>query len=308
MDEQNVSPTPSVEPVKLLSPIKSPSGRKKIYTAIGLIAIIILGGILYSKKTGTFLIKTQYSKVYTLVNDKVSLSAPIQINLPKGVSAENVEQNITFNPIIKGDWVDTQLAGVVAFKPKEKLETGKYYTVKLATTEGEIVKDFQADEDPAIVDIFPKAGSEADESSTITIIFNRPMVPLTTLTELEKNNIPVTITPATEGKFKWISTRNLQFIPKTTLVRSANYEVNVNSGFVSMDGLPVSGKKHEFATRPLQFEYSSSNTIRYNQPIEFHFNQPVDLDRTVNEISLKNLTSGVDMPFNATYGSRTVAK
>lgn len=310
MDEQNSSPTPLVSPTAPVSPAKN-SGKpsidfKNIYIAVGLMAVAIIGVLLYPTEKGTFSIKTQYSQVYTLVNDKVSISAPIQINLPKGVSKEGAEQQIAFDPDLAGEWVATEQPQVIAFKPAKKLEVGKYYTVALAAAEGEIVKDFQADEDPVIVDIFPKAGSEADESSAITVVFNRPMVPLTTLSELENDDVPVTITPATEGKFKWISTRSLQFIPKNTLIRSAHYEVSVNPGFVSMDGLSVSGKKHTFTTRPLRFENSTNGTIRYNQPLKFRFNQPVDLDKTVEEISLKNLTTGSSIPFRAEYGSRLV--
>ena len=293
MSEQNNSPTPLIS-------------RKRIYIAVGLVVAVIIGGILYSKHSDTFSIKKQYSQVYTLVNDKVSVSAPIQINLPKGVSKEGIEQHITFSPILNGQWVDTGLASVVAFKPEKKLEVGKYYTVALAAAGGEIAKDFQADEDPAIVDIFPKADSEADEASAITIVFNRPMVPLSSLSELEKNDVPVTITPATEGKFKWVSTRNLQFIPKTTLIRSAHYEVKVNPGFVSMNGLSVKGMTRKFTTRPFRFENSTNGAVRYNQPIEFRFNQLVDLDKTIREISLTNLATGAGVPFNADYGSRLV--
>jgi len=54
------------------------------------------------------------------------------------------------------------------------------------------------------------------------------MVPLTTLSELENKNIPVTISPPTPGKFKWISTRTLQFIPTSGLYGSAHYSVDVS--------------------------------------------------------------------------------
>ncbi len=294
MDEQSIFPTPLVN-------------RRRIYIAVGLIALVVLSSAFYFfRKESRFSIKIQYSQIYTLVNDKVSASAPIQINLPKGVAKGGIEKNITFDPVLQGAWVNIGLGSAVAFKPGKKLETGKYYTVALATAGGEIKKDFQADEDPAIVDIFPKADSEADESSAITIVFNRPIVPLTTLSELEKNDVPVIITPATAGKFKWISTRNLQFIPETTLVRSAHYEIKVNSGFTSMDGLAVKGLTHKFITRPLRFINSTNGTIRYNQPIELRFNQPVDLDKTLPNLVLANLTTKAKIPFNAHYGSRLV--
>ncbi len=280
--------------------------KRPLFTVLA--ALIVLGLSFYLSDTspGKFTIKTQYQKVYTLVNDKVSLSAPIQINLPSGVVKEGIEKSIAFEPQIEGTWVNTEDVKVVAFKPKNKLETGKYYTATLTTNSGEIKKDFQADEDPAIVDIFPKKDSEADESSSITIVFNRPMVPLTTLSELEKNNVPIIITPATKGKFKWISTRNLQFIPETTLVRSAHYEVRVNEGLVSMDGLPVAGKVHTFTTRPLRSEGGTFGTIRYNQSFEFRFNQPVDLTKTLPNIKVIESGTGKFVLLNGSYGTQTV--
>ena len=281
---------------------------KKIYIGVGLLAlvIIIIGGVFFFQGGGQFSIKTQYPQIYSLVNDKVSVSAPVQINLPKGVAKVGVESNITFDPVLKGSWVPTELASVAVFKPATKLEIGKYYTVTLSTATGQIKKDFEADEDPAIVDIFPKANSEADESSAITIVFNRPMVPLTTLSMLEGQAVPVTITPPTAGKFKWISTRSLQFIPAMTLVNSARYEVRVNPGFVSMDGLAVKGETHKFSTRPLRFQSASNGIIRYNQPIEFRFNQPVDLEKTIPGLVLTNFSTGARVLFRAQYGSRLV--
>ena len=89
-------------------------------------------------------------------------------------------------------------------------------------------------EDPEIVAVFPVEGSETSEDSEITIVFNRPMVALTTLSELETKDIPVEITPKTEGKFRWITTRNLQFIPKERLQRASEYTVKIKKGLVSM--------------------------------------------------------------------------
>lgn len=275
---------------------------------IRLIVVSLVGVSFYAvfKAPEKFSFKTQYQNIYTLVNDKVSISAPIQVNLPVGTAKEGIENNISFIPSIKGTWINTETDNVVAFKPSDKLEVGKYYTASLSTVGGIIKKDFLADENPAIVDIFPKMDSEADESSSITIVFNRPMVPLTTLSELENNSVPITITPETKGKFKWISTRNLQFIPETTLIPSAHYEVQINDGFVSMDGLYIAGTSHNFTTRPIRLINTTEGIIRYNQPMQFNFNQPVDIEKTSKNIAVVSTTTGENILFNAVYGSRTV--
>jgi len=275
---------------------------KKMMLGLLLLIVIVVIGIFYFTNNKSFVFRQNYSEIYTLVQDKVSKSAPIVINLPKGVQVLGSEQAVKFIPEIKGEWVKTPLINAIAFKPRNSLELGKYYTVVFNGATGAIKKDFMADEDPRVIDIFPQKDSEADESSSITISFSRPMVPLTTLDVLDGNPIPIEITPATKGKFKWISTRTLQFIPETHLVRSAHYSVKVLAGLTSMDGLSVAGFSHNFTTRPLNFQGVTSGTILYNQPIEIRFNQPVDLERTVANLSLTTTVGGKRIDFNAVYG------
>lgn len=279
--------------------------RKMVFGTLAVVVTLAIVGLFFLKNNPT-LFRQNYSQIYSLVEDKVSLSAPIIINLPKGSKVDGAQQMVSFLPELKGQWVKTSLENAIAFKPASPLDAGKYYTVTYKSLSGEIKKDFMADEDPKIIDIFPRAGSEADESSAITISFNRPMVPLTTLGELEGTDIPVDILPKTEGKFKWISARNLQFIPTTHLVRSAHYTVKIRDGFVSMDGLAVSGKTHVFTTRPLSFEGATSDKIRYNQPVELRFNQPVDLGATIATLTLTNQSGNKKIPFSAVYGEKTV--
>ena len=250
--------------------------------------------------------QTNYVPVYTLVNEKISQHGAVVINLPEGVSKEDAEEKISFDPPLGGSWVPSQLDKALVYKPSEELTVGKYYLVSLATDGGVIKKDFLVDEDPAIVDIFPSAESEAELASAVTIIFNRPMVPLTTLSELENKDIPVTITPPTKGKFKWITTRTLQFIPETTLIGSAHYTLAVQPGFVSMDGLAVAGKTHTFTTKQLRLESATNYTIGYNDPVDFRFNQPIDIEKTAREITVTDLSTNSRVAFEAEYSEKSV--
>lgn len=290
--------------------------KKVVISLVSIFVIILIFGITYFIKNKDFTFRQNYSQLYTLVPDKVSKSAPILINLPKGAQVLGSEQAVQFIPEIKGEWMETPLVNTLAFKPADSLELGKYYTVTYSGETGVIKKDFMVDEDPKVIDVFPKKDSQADESSSITITFNRPMVPLTTLDILAGNDVPVEITPVTEGKFKWISTRTLQFIPNTHLVRSAHYSVKILDGFISMDGLPVAKYTHNFTTRPLDFQGVTEGLIRYNQPIELRFNQPVDLEAVKNRLSLTtvienksnflNYRESKKIPFNLDYGEKVI--
>jgi hypothetical protein len=278
-----------------------------------LLGMISLGFYFWQKRAPKI---PSYIETYRLVPEKISQSAQIRISLPPKVDREFAKQHIKFEPEIKGRWIEeksvlnkildfafaAEKSNYLLFKPDEKLQLNHYYLVQLTLPDGgEIKADFLAVEDPEIIAIFPKENSESPEDTEITIVFNRPMVPLTTLGELEKKEVPVEINPKTEGRFKWISTNVLQFIPKERLVRSSNYTVKVKPGMVSMDGLPVNGKEIKFQTRKLRYLQATQGKITYNQPISIYFNQPVDLERTKNEITLINNATGKEIPFFAEY-------
>ena len=276
----------------------------------GIAALLLFGGFLYFFYSGTngLLGTREYGSVYTLVPDKVSRSAAIVVALPKGVSVSLAEagQKITFDPVIPGVWSEGRVKGELLFRPNESLIAGSYYSIILTADPMRLEKDFLADEDPVVEAVFPNEGTETSEYSDITIIFNRPMVPLTTLDELAGPEIPVTITPETHGKFKWITTRNLQFIPDGRLMRSATYIISIKDGFTSLDGLAVPPFTHTFTTRPLRYEgeIHHGGVTLYHEPVVIRFNQPVDLERTKGYITVDAMRG--DASFIAEYGTRSV--
>ena len=281
------------------------TGRKKVMLA-GVFALLLVIGISFVvyQTRDRFIAVKQFTNVYSFVPEKVSKSAAIQINVPKGIDIATAKASIKFSPTIDGEWQTEALDNIVTFKPRKPLETKKYYAVNMDTGSVQMSGDFYVDDDPKITAIFPAAQSESHEDTKITIVFNRPMVPLTTLTEQEATKIPVTISPATPGKFKWISTRNLQFVPDTTLIPSSKYTVAVGNGFYSVDGLPVAPMTQTFVTRPLRYESVSENQIGYRAPIMIVFNQPVDLGKTAGNITVTKADGGA-ASIDVTYGETT---
>jgi len=289
---------------------------------IGIIAL----GFYFWQKIIQEKAKPAYTQTYQLVSEKISQSAAIQVYLPPKVDKEFAQKNIKFYPEIDGKWLTknngkwlafiknfvlasaaplSEDSSVLFFKPKEKLKLNRYYSAELTLSDGGLIKgDFLVVEDPEIIAVFPKENSEAPENSEITIVFNRPMVPLTTLGYLEEKEVPVEITPATEGRFKWITTRNLQFIPKERLLRSSNYKVKIKPGLISMDGLELQGVEIGFVTRKLRYLDLTEGNTAYNQPISLYFNQPVDLEKTKGAISLVDNTTGNEIPFIIKYGGK----
>ncbi|MCK5510048.1 Ig-like domain-containing protein [Candidatus Parcubacteria bacterium] len=290
--------------------------KNKIIIAVGVLLIFLIGGMavfyLLDKETGKrklsdyFKPAPNYAQAYTLVNDKISQNANIAINLPPDINSEKAKTNIVFTPEIKGQWLDSVEEQQIVFKPETKLKIGKYYSVALNSSAGTIGKDFLIDENPEITAIFPKKDSETHEKSDITIIFNRPMVPLTTLDVMYESDVPIEINPPTLGKFKWISTKALQFQPNETLIPSSNYNVVIKPGFTSMDGLLVNELSHTFITRKLRYEYVNKDKIIYNQPIGVKFNQPIDINQTRETIKLHNNTTDKNLEFIVEYGVKKI--
>lgn len=260
--------------------------KKQYFLSVVTLLLFVIVVIFIFNITNEPVAVKQFTNVYSFVPEKISKSAPIRINLPDGVDEIAAQAGITFSPEVEGEWQADDVAQVITFKPDKPLKSGIYYAVNMDVNPVQMSGDFYVDEDPQIEAVFPASNSESPEDTEITIVFNRPMVPLTTLTEQERVELPITITPPTPGKFKWISTRNLQFIPETTLVPSSDYKVEIGEGLVSLDGLPVAPITHSFVTRPLRYEYVSNGQISYRSPIIVDFNQPFDIDKTKGEIAV----------------------
>jgi uncharacterized protein YfaS (alpha-2-macroglobulin family) len=275
--------------------------RTKIILVIILMALI--GSyFLFGREAEHVAIK-QFTNVYSFVPEKISKSAVIPISVPEGVGDELAMTSITFSPEIAGFWQSDDEEGKIIFKPNQALKDKVYYAVNMDTGLLQMSGDFYVDEDPKVQAIFPALNSETHEDSEITIVFNRPMVPLTTLSEQENVEIPVVISPSTAGKFKWISTRNLQFVPETTLQPSTDYTVEIKAGMFSVDGLPIEPVVHNFYTRPLRYDYVSSGEIVYKAPMIIAFNQSVDKEKTRNKITVFD-GEGNKVDVDIEYGER----
>lgn len=118
---------------------------------------------------------------------------------------------------------------------------------------------------------------ETDVPSEITLVFNRPMRPLEVAGE--ETPAPVTMNPIVPGRWQWVGTSALQFVPEGRLPRATEYRVEVPKGTRALDGstldapyvftfstlrpAPVGGEPGIY--EPL--EPGSTFQVRFNQPI-----------------------------------------
>ena len=135
------------------------------------------------------------------------------------------------------------------FKPNSKLKPSSAYKAVFSTdttaTDGTspqaaIALDFQSVDALAVGQTFPATDAEdIDPTTTITVIFNRPVVPVTIQEEQSNLPQPVEISPATDGQGEWVNSSVYVFQPGKPLLSGSRYTVRVGAGLKSATGNPL---------------------------------------------------------------------
>lgn len=90
---------------------------------------------------------------------------------------------------------------------------------------------------------FQPAG-EVDLAPFLSVTFNQPMIDVATIDQLDAADVPVVMTPAIEGRWRWIGTRTLRFeLPPGELDRlpgATDYTVEIPAGTRAAGGAELS--------------------------------------------------------------------
>ncbi len=143
----------------------------------------------------------------------------------------------------------------------------------------------------AVSQVLPRNGTRDIEAApTITIIFNRPVVPLLPAVEMAKLPSPITIQPAAEGEGTWLNTSIYTYKPKM-LQGSTTYTVTVNKGLTDVTGT-ILPEDYVFsfstiAPRVIEIlpETKTTGFLR-DSKIQVTFSQPMDHSTTEGAFSL----------------------
>ena len=140
----------------------------------------------------------------------------------------------------------------------------------------------------------PSDGAEdVDANNPITVIFNRPVVPLTGVDEQANLPQPLDFDPFFEGQGQWISTSVYQFVPAVPLAAATTFNVTV-APMTAIDGSAMS--------EPYTFSFTTSTPIVLgakpagilvppDEPVVVTFSQPMDRASTQDAFSLWNETA-----------------
>jgi alpha-2-macroglobulin len=70
----------------------------------------------------------------------------------------------------------------------------------------------------------------------LSVTFSQPMVAVTSRVELEAQGVPVKLTPEPRGKWRWVGTKTLLFVPDGRFPMATEYVVTVPTGTKSANG------------------------------------------------------------------------
>jgi len=132
----------------------------------------------------------------------------------------------------------------------------------------------------------------------INITFNQPMVPIASVEDLGKEDVPVIVEPALDGTWRWVGTQTLTFNYKSELIdrlpMSTEYRVTIPEGTQSVTGGTLfETVEFTFSTPPVQVVNTHpSGDAQPLDPIFFvAFDQRIDPQAVLETI---NVTAGDD--------------
>ena len=198
-------------------------------------------------------------------------------------------------------WVD---ARTMRFTPDEALPRDEIFDVIL--TQGAVAEGGDPLREPytfrfatagflEVAQVIPAAGStDIETDATITVMFNRPVVPLTNLDAMADFPNPVTFEPAIKGSGEWLNTSIYVFRPEEPLAGGTTYTAKVEAGLEDIGGAILADDvSWQFVTMPPEVIWVSPNNSATQVPVDtaimVEFNQPIDLDSAQDAFQLAEL-------------------
>jgi hypothetical protein len=187
--------------------------------------------------------------------EEALLDGAITILFDQPMDEDSVEEAFTIEPlgdeesIEGGDAVPGSFswpqADTLVFTPA-LLERAQDYRVligdRAASRNGQRLQEpvelmFQTTGFLEVAQTIPEAGSNnISADASVTVLFNRPVVPLVSTGQQAGLPQPIEIEPAVEGRGEWISTSIFRFTPDDGFQGGATYEVTIPAGLEDVTG------------------------------------------------------------------------
>jgi len=255
---------------------------------------------------------------------RLDLSPTIQITFDRAMNQAKTTAAWSFvdetNHPVSGSvtWLNDQ---TLQYKPGQALLAAQTYSAILSTgaagadgthLAGMVRIEFKTTDVLVVGQVFPADASDAvDIKSAITVIFNKPVVPLMSLEDQANLASPIEISPAVAGSGQWVSSSVYVYQPTTGLASGTKYRVRVHSGLKDTTGsileqdyvwgfMTGSPKVTNFSLKDTG-KAQDNNSILLNQTFVLTFNQAMDEKSVAAALTLRNRETQVDFPVKLSW-------
>ncbi len=247
----------------------------------------------------------------------VSPTTNLQIIFDQPMDRPSVESAFQIDPKIDGklSWSDDT---TLLFTPAAAFQRGQEVHITIATAAkskaGATLADayrliFEVQGNLAVTQVVPAANAQNVEAqASITVVFNRPVVPLINSADQAKLPQPLTLSPAVDGKGEWVGTAIYVFHPTKALAGGTQFIATISGDLKDVDGNPLekpySWKFGTIAPQILSVNPNNqSGLIPLDTQISIQFNQPMDLDSTKAAFSMRNASKGTVLAGTVTFSN-----
>ena len=239
-------------------------------------------------------------EVFDVQPSPAGLLAPdeaITFTFNRRVDCADAEATLTWQPAIRGRLTCDEYS--LAFEPLDQYQRDASYTFAISPPLQ--AKDGAPLLDPyrvtylsagylEVAEVFPQSDSKSvPVDSAITVVFDRPVVPLLASVSEDELPHPLFLSPATGGSGEWVNSAVYVFTPTEALDSAAEYTVAIAPALEAVDGSAMaSAFRWSFKTeapsivsvhpRPTSRHYTRNrwDDITLNPKIQVRFNQAMD--------------------------------
>ncbi|MBN1180281.1 MAG: Ig-like domain-containing protein [Anaerolineae bacterium] len=234
--------------------------------------------------------------------EEAAPEAALTLTFDQPMDTDSVEAAFHVEPRVTGtiSWPD---AATMVFSPRTSWDRAARYRIKIDTSaksavglplREEVDFTFATVGYLEVTQVIPEPDTaEVEPSASVTVMFNRPVVPLQLVSASQASlPAPLTFDPPVEGSGEWINTSIYVFRPATGFVPGETYVATVAAGLTdTTGGVLEEDFTWNFTVQPPTIVWtqpaSGDNKIPLTQPITVTFSQPMDRPSTAAAFSLR---------------------
>lgn len=273
--------------------------RTTVWILASLLLMVSIGPLL-AQETGTASV-LQVIDSEPLAGQELGLDEPITLYFDRALDCATAEEALRLEPGING--TVTCNGAILILDPDTSYERASTYTLtiseRLRGADGALLLEpyqieFQTTGFLQVSEVFP-AMDTADipaQQTAITVIFNRPVVPLLTSADEMELPDPLALDPPVSGSGEWINTSIYVYNTDEPLVGSTTYVATVPAGLTAVDGSVLPRDfSWVFSTQLAEVtEYrprDMGGSVLLDTPIQISFNQAMDRPSTEQAFFLR---------------------